>query len=345
LAKKLFDKDVPIGVTTTGIIHGKTSGIINLNGIKYKWAYNLWEQMLANTWFPKEVDLTNDVKAYKNLFASEKFLYDRVLSQLIFMDGIQTNNSTDNVNPWITAPEVNMCIVRQGMEEALHSQSYAVMVDAISANTDEIYEMWRKDDHLFAKNKHILDSYEKYAGIAEEDDIAKLYMLTANLCLEGIYFYSGFAAIYALARAGKMIGSSQMIKFIQRDEACHLSLYANTFKSIRNEFPHLFTTEVIDNVRQMFRDAVELEISWGKYITKDGILGLSPEIIEKFIKYLANKRLSDLNMELLYPEIGVRSVDNPLPWFDSFSSFNEQRTNFFEGNVQNYSLNSLDLNF
>lgn len=345
MAKKLFDKDVPVGVTTTGIIHGKTSGVINLNGIKYKWAYNLWEQMLANTWFPKEVDLTTDAKHYKLLLNSEKFMYDRVLSQLIFMDGVQTNNSTDNINPWITAPEVNMCIVRQGMEEALHSQSYAVMVDTISANTDEIYEMWRRDEHLFNKNKHILDSYETYSVIAEEDDTAKLYMLTANICLEGIYFYSGFAAMYALARASKMIGSSQMIKFIQRDEATHLSLYSNTFKTIKNEFPHLMTPEAIAHIRNMFKEAVDLEISWGKYITKDGILGLSPDLIEQFIKYLANKRLSDLGLEVLYPEIGLASSNNPLPWFDSFSSFNEQRTNFFEGTVTNYSQNSLDLNF
>lgn len=660
MAKKLFDKDVPVGVTTTGIIHGKTSGVINLNGIKYKWAYNLWEQMLANTWFPKEADLTTDAKHYKLLLNSEKFMYDRVLSQLIFMDGVQTNNSTDNINPWITAPEVNMCIVRQGMEEALHcyvegteiltnngfmdfreinkdtlianyhengdidftkpteiisgnhtgeiisfkgqrynlsvtpnhrmvrlntrngnkfevelaseislhnhkapvsgyikssinkffspedrlkvafqadgtianngnitengtmfkfylkkerkikrlkkiikdgsfkhtitdmpdgfkniyiwanepmdkefnwiklnelsvswclefleeltywdgsrsggllrysntnkeainkvmsvvaisglrvgidktmttgfngedlgnrskeywtlnfvdtdyvsgrsiskttnyyngqiycvtvpssfvivrykdkvavsgnSQSYAVMVDTISANTDEIYEMWRRDEHLFNKNKHILDSYETYSAIAEEDDTAKLYMLTANICLEGIYFYSGFAAMYALARASKMIGSSQMIKFIQRDEATHLSLYSNTFKTIKNEFPHLMTPEAIAHIRNMFKEAVDLEISWGKYITKDGILGLSPDLIEQFIKYLANKRLSDLGLEVLYPEIGLASSNNPLPWFDSFSSFNEQRTNFFEGTVTNYSQNSLDLNF
>lgn len=344
MSKKLFDKNCPSGQTTTGVLHGKTSGVINLNGLKYEWAYKLWERMLNNTWFPKEVDLTSDAKHYPGLLPSEKAMYDKVLAQLIFMDGVQTNNTSDNVNPWITAPEINMCLVRQAFEEALHSQSYAVMVDSISANTNEIYEMWRKDEQLFAKNKYILDIYEKYSAEAETDDESKVYMIVANQCLEGIYFYSGFAAMYSLARSGKMIGSSQMIKFIQRDEVTHLTLYAEIFKTIKKEFPDIFTPKVLENINNMIKSAVEMEINWGKYITKDGILGLSPELIELFVKYLGNGRAVAMGLKPIYPEIGFKPNENPLPWFGTFSQFNEQRTNFFEGNVVNYSKGSLNLN-
>ena len=152
--KKLFNYNCPMHKgSTTSIINGCTEGIINLNKLSYPWAYNLWEMMLANTWFPREVDLTEDARQYRQLLPAEKRMYDKALSQLIFMDSIQTNNTPDHVNPWITAPEVNMCIVRQAFEEALHSQSYAVMVDSISQNTDEIYELWRND--LKLKNKNL----------------------------------------------------------------------------------------------------------------------------------------------------------------------------------------------
>jgi len=341
MKKKLFNYNCPIHKgSTSSIINGCTEGIINLNKLSYKWAYNLWEMMLANTWFPKEVDLTEDARQYRNLLASEKRLYDKVLSQLIFMDSIQTNNSVDNVNPWITAPEVNMCLVRQAFEEALHSQSYAVMVDSISMNTDEIYEMWRSDSELKGKNEFIGNVYETYGQKAiDGDDEAKIYMIVANQCLEGIYFYSGFAGIYVLARAGKMLGSAQMIRFIQRDEVTHLQLFANIYKEIQKENPQLFTEKVIQNVRDMFYQAYELERDWGYYITNEQILGFSNQLIDNFIKYLTNKRLHAIGLEPLFPEVGDK---NPLSWFDSFGSFNEQKTNFFEGNVTNYSKGSLD---
>ena len=64
--------------------------------------------------------MTQDAKDYKYLTPAEKRMYDLVLSQLIFMDSLQTNNLMDNINPYITAPEINACLSRQSYEEANH---------------------------------------------------------------------------------------------------------------------------------------------------------------------------------------------------------------------------------
>ena len=161
--KKIYNPESTEDVNGRSIFGGNPTGIFELNNIKYQWAYNLWEVMLNNTWFPKEVDMTRDVIDYKNLTDSEKTAYDKALSQLIFMDSLQTNNLIDNVNPYVTAPEINLILVRQSYEEALHSQSYAVMVDSISQNSEEIYELWRRDMMLKAKNDAIAAVYEELA--------------------------------------------------------------------------------------------------------------------------------------------------------------------------------------
>ena len=49
----------------------------------------------------------------------------------------------------------------------------------------------------------------------------------------------------------------------------------------------------------------------------------------------ADKRLKAVGYA---PEYGV---DHPIPWVDGYSSFNDQRANFFESNVVNYSKGSL----
>ena len=85
----------------------ESDGMINFTRCKYTWATNLWDTMEGNTWFPKEVQMTQDAKDYKYLTPPEKRMYDLVLSQLIFMDSLQTNNLMDNINPYITAPEIN----------------------------------------------------------------------------------------------------------------------------------------------------------------------------------------------------------------------------------------------
>ena len=332
--KKIYNPDSVEMVNDRKVFNGNPTGIFELNNIKYQWAYNLWEMMLNNTWFPKEVEMTRDVNDYRNLTEEEKTAYDKTLSQLIFMDSLQTNNLIDNVNPFITAPEINLILVRQSFEEALHSQSYAVMVDSISQNSDEIYELWRKDMMLKSKNDAIASVYEELSNDPTEHNFIKACF--ANQILEGIYFYSGFTYLYTLARAGKMLGSAQMIRFIQRDEVTHLVLFQNLINTLRKERPDLFTEQLKEEVYDMFRMAVKLEADWGKYITQGQILGLTDDIIEQYIKYLADDRLKAVGFEKLY------NVEHPIKWVDDFSKFNDQKTNFFEGNVANYSKGSLE---
>ena len=331
--KKIYNPESTENVNDRKIFGGNPTGIFELNNIKYQWAYNLWEVMLNNTWFPKEVDMTRDVNDYKNLTSDEKDAYDKALSQLIFMDSLQTNNLIDNVNPYITSPEINLILVRQSFEEALHSQSYAVMVDSISTNSEEIYELWRRDMMLKQKNDAIFHTYNELTTNPTEHNFIKACF--ANQILEGIYFYSGFAYIYTLARSGKMLGSAQMIRFIQRDEVTHLVLFQNLINSLRKERPDLFTEQLKAEVVDMFKQAVQLETDWGKYITQGQILGLTNEIIEQYIKFLADERLTSVGYDPLY------NVTNPIKWVDDFAKFNDQKTNFFEGTVANYSKGSL----
>lgn len=333
--KKIYNPQSNESVSDRRVFNGNPTSIFDLNKIKYQWAYNLWKVMLANTWFPEEVGMSQDKKDYINgLTTQERLGYDRALAQLIFMDSLQTNNLIDNVNPYITSPELNLILVRQAFEEALHSQSYDVMVQAISDNSDEIYEMWRRDAELRTKNDYIADVYINLANNPTESNLLKAFF--ANQILEGIYFYSGFSYFYTLARSGKMLASANMIRFIQRDEVTHLILFSNLINSVKKERPELFTKSFEEEVVEMFRKAVDLESSWGEYITQGQILGLTTEIIRDYIEYLADERLERVGIKKLY------NTKHPIKWVDQFSNFNNNRANFFEAKVTNYSKGSIN---
>ena len=335
-----FEKKIIYNPSSTESINdrktfgGHPDGMLNFTKAKYTWALKLWDTMEGNTWFPKEVQMTGDAKDYKYLSFAEKRMYDLVLSQLIFMDSLQTNNIMDNMNPYITAPEINAILSRQAYEEANHSKSYAVMVESISNNTDDIYDMWKTDHMLQKKNLFIATIFSNLGeNLTDENMVLAMF---GNQILEGMYFYAGFAAMYALGKSGKMLGSSQMIRFIQRDEVTHLLLFQNLINSTRQERPELFTKELEQKVRKMIRDAVDIESQWGAYITQGQILGFTDGIIRQYIQYLGDRRLEAVGYA---PEYGVK---HPIPWVDGYSSFNDQRTNFFEGNVVNYSKGSID---
>ncbi len=333
--KKLFNEHGDRDWGKRRMIGGNTTNLIELNNVKYDWATKMYRTMMNNFWIPEEIPLAQDAKDYKLLPEIERRSYDKIISFLIFLDSLQTAN-LPNVNEFITAPEVNLCLTVHTFQEAVHSQSYSYILDSVCSSEarDQIYNEWREDKHLLLRNRFITDLYERFIDEPTDENLVRTIM--ANYILEGIYFYSGFSFFYALGRLGKMLGTVSEIKYIQRDELTHLALFQHIFRELRKENPHLFTDSLIAELREMMRTAVQHEIQWGQYITSNQIPGLSDEILDQYIRYLGNERLKLLGIDILYPEI----TEHPMKWVENFSNMNSMKTDFFEQKVTNYSKSS-----
>lgn len=318
------------------IIEGPRNDLMQVRPVKHGFARELLDVMMANTWFPDEVDLSQDAKMYATGLLTDGELdgYKRALAFLSNLDGIQLNNLVNNINYHVTSPEVNICLVRQSWEEALHVESYAQMIESIGFDPLDVYWMFERDGILAQKNEYIMrQSKVLGSGYSPRNFVLAI---VANIALEGIYFYSGFLMFYTLARMGKMKASAKMIKFIQRDEVTHLHLHVNILHALRRERPELFDQALERDIISMFKSAVDLETSWGQYIIKGGILGLNDGIVRGFVEYLADERLKAIGMSAVY------GTENPVPWFDKFSQVNDADQNFFETKVDAYDAGGLE---
>ena len=70
--KTIYNPDSKESLNERRIFGGNSDGMINFTRMKYQWALNLWDTMEANTWFPREVQMTGDAKDYKFLTEPEK---------------------------------------------------------------------------------------------------------------------------------------------------------------------------------------------------------------------------------------------------------------------------------
>lgn len=327
--KKIFNENGDRG--TQGILNGNTTNLREWNRIKYQWTNNLYRNMLNNFWIPEEISLFDDIKQFKNLTNGERNAFNKIISFLNFLDSIQSEN-LPNISRFITASEVCSLLNIQAFQEEIHAQSYSYLLDTITdpISRESIYDEWRNDKNLFERNKYIASIYERFNVDNSLDNFIKVLM--ANYILEGIYFYSGFSFFYTLARQGKMTSTSNILKYINRDEITHLVLFQEIIKELQKEQPQIFTNELKEELRDMMKIGVENEIAWGQYVTNNEILGINNELIEKYIKYLSNLRLRAIGLEILYPEI----ISNPMEWIESFSNINNTKTDFFEQKVINY---------
>ena len=187
--KPLFNEKGDIELNKRKMINGNTTNLNDFNNMKYTWVSDWYRQAMNNFWIPEEINLTQDIKDYRNLSKEEKTAYDKILSFLVFLDSIQTAN-LPNIGEYITANEVNLCLTIQAYQEAIHSQSYGYILDTICSpeeRTNILYQ-WKDDEFLLARNKFIGDLYNEFYNERSEFNLVKTAV--ANYILEGIYFYS-----------------------------------------------------------------------------------------------------------------------------------------------------------
>lgn len=331
--RPLFNPDGDTDIYLRRMIGGNTTNLNDFNNLKYPWTSDWYRQAMNNFWVPEEISLAQDLKDYPKLSVHEKSAYDKILSFLIFLDSIQTAN-LPRISEYITANEVNLCLSIQTFQESLHSQSYSYMLDTICSpeERNKILYQWKDDKHLLDRNTLIGNIYNEFTTSSDKKTFLKVLM--ANYILEGIYFYSGFMFFYNLSRNGKMPGSAQEIRYINRDENTHLWLFRNIIIELQKEEPELFTDENINMIKDLLKQGVEQEIEWGKYVIGDNIPGLSSKMVEDYILYLGNLRWSGLGYGTLYE--GHNEEPEDMKWVGQYSNANMVKTDFFEARSTAY---------
>lgn len=333
--KLLFNPDGSDDLNNRRVIGGNSTNLFNLNNTKYTWANKLYRSMMENFWIPEKVDLTADYQDYQKLTDPERVGYDGILSFLVFLDSIQTNN-VPKISDFITAPELNLVLAIQTYQEAIHSQSYAYLIESLipSDKRDSIYEFWRDDKILYDRIKFIAQIYQDFHDESSVTNFVRT--IIANYLLESVYFYNGFNFFYLLSSRNLMPGSADIIRYINRDELTHVVLFKEMILAINEENPGLITEEI---VHPMFETAVKQEIEWTNHILGNEILGITKESTESYTKYIANQRLKALGFKELYD--GYES--NPYAHLEKIADTEgdgDVKANFFESTVTSYNQSS-----
>lgn len=329
----LFNPSGDIDLHLRRMIGGNTTNLNDFNNMKYSWVSDWYRQAMNNFWIPEEINLSQDFKDYPRLDKAERTAYDKILSFLVFLDSLQSNN-LPTVSEYITANEVNLCLHIQAFQECIHSQSYSYMLDTICSpeERNDILYQWKTDEHLLNRNKFIGDCYNEFHE--KRDKFSLMKTLIANFILEGIYFYSGFMFFYNLSRNGKMSGSAQEIRYINRDENTHLWLFRSIILELKKEEPDMFTPEKIKVYEDMMREGVKQEIAWGQYVIGNDVQGLNAQMVSDYIQYLGNLRWSGLGFGFLYEE-NQKEPEN-MKWVSQYSNANMVKTDFFEARSTAY---------
>lgn len=306
---------------------------------KYDWAWQKYLDGCANHWMPQEVNMNADIALWKSrdgLSEDERRIIKRNLGYFSSADSLVANNLVLAIYRLITNPECRQYILRQAFEEAIHTHAYQYCVESLGLDEGEIFNMYhevesvaRKAAWSIAHTHHISDPMFN-TGTRETDQRLLENLIGFYVVTEGIFFYCGFTQILSMGRRNKMMGVSEQFQYILRDESMHLNFGIDMINQIKFENPELWSPEFQEKARGMVIEGTLLEIDYAKDTMPRGVLGMNAEMMEEYLKFIANRRLTQIGLKEAFP-----GAENPFPWMSEVMDLKKEK-NFFETRVIEY---------
>ena len=285
--------------------------------IKYPDIYEMYKKAASAYWLPDEINFQQDLIDLEKLSANEKYFINHVLAFFAASDGIVMENLATRFSKDIPVPEVKSFYAFQNAMEAVHSETYSLLIDTYVKDPVE-------KDELF-------NAVTNFPAIKTKADWAIQWIdnptasfgqrLVGFAIVEGLFFSASFCAIFWLRERGLLPGLSFANQLIARDESMHTDFACLLYSKLNNRLPR-------ESVESMIRDAVEIEKDFILESIPCSMIGMNQDLMTDYIKYIADRLLLMLGYDKIY------NTTNPFQFMEMSAS--ETKASFFEVKVSSY---------
>ena len=328
--------------------------------IKYPNLWTFYKQHLSTFWTAEEIKLSDDLVDWnEKLNENERYFVKNILAFFAASDGIVNENLVVNFYNEVQIPEARQFYSVQMMLEAIHAETYSLLIDTYISNTEEKNRLFNAVETIPAVKKkadwaikwieegstlqqmipkEYLNSYHHLQNPDADNPLADNHIealnyltrerpsfaqrLLAFICVEGIFFSGSFCAIYWLKSRGLMPGLGTANSLISKDENLHGEFAIELYNMLEDDR----LGELL--VHNIFREAVNIE---KEFITESlpvSLIGMNCNLMSQYIEMVADRWLVLLGYNKIY------NTQNPFPFMEMISL--NEKVNFFENTVTNY---------
>jgi ribonucleotide reductase beta subunit family protein with ferritin-like domain len=291
--------------------------------IKDESIWKLYKKQVDCFWRAEEIDLSKDTKDWNNMTENEQYYIKMILAFFASSDGIVLENLGMRFMNEVQLAEAKAFYGFQIAMENIHSETYSLLIDTY------IKDKFDKDE--------LFNSLSRFSCIKKKANWAIKWIndessnfatrLVAFACVEGIFFSGAFCSIYWLKKRGLMPGLTFSNELISRDEALHTEFAIYLYSRLTNKISK-------EKILEIVTDAVNIETEFIIDALPCKLIGMNSQLMKEYIEFVSDRLLLQLGNESHY------NTPNPFDFMEMISL--EQKTNFFESRVSEYSLSDKD---
>jgi len=281
--------------------------------------WKMYKKQIDCFWRPEEIDTSKDMIHWDKLSHDEQHFIKLILAFFAASDGIVLENLALRFMSEVQLPEARAFYGFQIAMENIHSETYSILIDSYIKNTEEKTSLFQAINNfpcIEKKAKWALKwIHDKRSSFATR--------LIAFACIEGIFFSGAFCSIYWLKKRGLMPGLTFSNELISRDEALHTEFAVYLYSKLEKKI-------LKKKIQEIIQDAVSIEQEFITEALPCRLIGMNSDLMNKYIEFVADRLSIQFGCEPIY------NSPNPFDFMEMISL--EQKTNFFESRVSEYSL-------
>ena len=281
--------------------------------------WKMYKKQIDCFWRPEEIDTSKDMVHWDKLSQDEQYFIKLILAFFAASDGIVLENLALRFMTEVQLPEARAFYGFQIAMENIHSETYSILIDSYIKNTEEKTSLFQA-----INNFPCIEKKAKWALKWIHDKRSSFSTrLIAFACIEGIFFSGAFCSIYWLKKRGLMPGLTFSNELISRDEALHTEFAVYLYSKIEKKISK-------KKIQEIIQDAVSIEQEFITEALPCRLIGMNSDLMNKYIEFVADRLSIQFGCDPIY------NSPNPFDFMEMISL--EQKTNFFESRVSEYSL-------
>lgn len=281
--------------------------------------WKMYKTQIDCFWRPEEIDTSKDMTHWEKMTSDEKYYIKMILAFFAASDGIVLENLGVRFMNEVQLPEAKAFYGFQIAMENIHSETYSILIDSYIKDNEE-------KDKLFnaISNFPCIEKKAKWALKWINDKRSSFASrLIAFACVEGIFFSGAFCSIYWLKKRGLMPGLTFSNELISRDEALHTEFAVYLYNKLEKKLSR-------KKIQEIIQSAVTIEKEFITEALPCRLIGMNSDLMNQYIEFVADRLSLQLGCDEIYHS------KNPFDFMEMISL--EQKTNFFESRVSEYSL-------
>jgi ribonucleotide reductase beta subunit family protein with ferritin-like domain len=285
--------------------------------VEYPDVFEMYKKAQSAYWTSDEINFAQDSSDLDKLNDNERHFINHILAFFAASDGIVMENLSQRFANDVPKPEVRAFYAFQDAMEAVHSETYSLLIDTYVKDPEEKMKLFNAVQTFPA----IQEKAEWALQWIGNKEASFAQRLVAFAIVEGIFFSASFCAIFWLRERGLLPGLSFANALIARDESMHTDFAVLLYSHLNNKLS-------ADTVEAMVRQAVDIE---RRFITESipcSMIGMNVHLMTEYIEYIADR----LMLMLGFPRIFNKT--NPFAFMEMSAS--DVKTSFFEKRNASY---------